>query len=367
MSPVSLKDIARQLGISSAAVSKALNNLPGISDTLRMKVRTMAEAAGYQKHLQGRRAGRASGMKFIVVLYGRIGGHLIDEIQLATDPEIRRRGYHEIRYLIDITKDLLSQDKKDLLVETIFREPGVVGVLACYIKLSDVHISRLQERGIGVVLLENETEFGRCVTIDNYKASRKAVRHLITLNRKRIGCIMPQEDTDHVWKARLDGYRKALKEKGIPYDPSLIVYENVFDMEEAGKATLQLLRHKSRVDAILYGSDLQAYGGLKALRTEKVNVPKNVAVIGFDDMPFNTVVEPTLSSVRQPIGKMAQTGIRLLFDSIEKEDYSHRTIRLDAELVLRESCPALSPRRRSRSIARRPSAITAVDVARPTA
>ncbi len=339
MSPVSLKDIASQLGISSAAVSKALNNLPGISDTLRMKVRTMAEAAGYAKHLQN---SRASGMKFIVVLYGRIGGHLLDEIQASSDKEIQRRGYHEIRYLIDITRDVLSQDKKDLLVETIFREPGVVGVLACYVKLSDVHIARLQERGIGVVLLENETEFGRCVTIDNFKASRKAVRQFIAMNRRRIGCIMPQEEIDHVWKARMDGYRKALKEKDLPYDPSLIVYENVFDMEEAGKATLQLLRRKPRVDAILYGSDLQAYGGLKALRAAKIKVPKDVAVIGFDDMPFNTVVEPSLSSVRQPIETMAQTGIRLLFDSIEKGDFAHRSIQLDTELVLRESCPGRS-------------------------
>ena len=294
----SLHDIARELDISTAAVSKALNDLPGISNELRLKIKKTAEAMGYTKHLRrARQSERESGMKFIVVLYGRIGGHLIEEIQM-----------------------------------------GVVGVLACYIKLSDVHIARLQERHIAVTLLENQTEFGRCVTIDNFKASHKAVRKLISMGRRRIGCIMPQEDVDHVWQDRLNGYRKALKETRVPYDPSLIVYENFVGMKEAELATLQLLQRRPDTDAILYGCDHQAFGGLKALQRAERRVPQQVAVIGFDDMPYDHIVQPSLSSVRQPIRKMAETGLRFLFESIEKGDYSHRAAVLDTELILRGSC-----------------------------
>ncbi len=335
----SLQDIAKELDISTAAVSKALNDLPGIGNELRLKIKKTAEAMGYTKHLRrARQSERESGMKFIVVLYGRIGGHLIEEIQMAVGEEIRQRGYHEIHHLIDVTRDLQAHDRKDQLVETLLREPGVVGVLACYIKLSDVHIARLQERHIAVTLLENQTEFGRCVTIDNFKASHKAVRKLIAMGRRRIGCIMPQEEVDHVWQDRLNGYRKALKETRVPYDPSLIVYENLVGMKEAELATLQLLQRRPDTDAILYGCDHQAFGGLKALQRAGRRVPQQVAVIGFDDMPYDHIVQPSLSSVRQPIRKMAETGLRLLFESIEKGDYSHRAAVLDTELILRGSC-----------------------------
>ena len=336
-SEASLKDIAKELGVSTAAVSKALNDLPGVSDALRLKAKRTAEVLGYGKHLQSGVRGQR-GLKFIVVLYGHVGGNLMQEIQAGTDEEIRRRGFLELRYLIDVSKELYTEDRKEMFLDTILREPGIAGVLSCYIKLSDVSIQRLQEHRIPVVLLENQTEYGRCVTIDQFKASHKAVEKLIALGRKRIGCIMPSEDVDHVWRARIDGYRKAIKEKNLTYDPGLIVYENNVGMSDGALATRTLLERKPDVDAILFGSDWQAYGGMKALKDAERRIPQDIAIIGFDDLESNAIVDPPLSSVRQPIRKMAKTGLHLLFDAMDKNDYSHRAIVLDTELRLRASC-----------------------------
>jgi len=336
---VSLKDIAKALDISTAAASKALNDLPGVSDALRLRVKKTAEAMGYTKYLRASLVNAYErSMKFIVVLYGRIGGHLIEHIQAAIDDKIRRRGYYEVRYLIDVTKDLQAEEAKELFLKNIIKEKGVVGVLACYIKLSDVLIDKLYEHQLPVVLLENQTDFGRCVTIDNFKASYKATIKLVELGRRRVGCVMAQEDVDHVWRDRLEGYKRALKDKGRAYDPGLIVYDNWVSLEGGELATKTLLAKRADVDAILYGSDLQAYGGMRGLRALQKRIPQDVAMIGFDDMEYNSIVEPPLSSVRQPIRKMADVGLALLFDSIENKDFSHRAVTLDTELILRGSC-----------------------------
>lgn len=335
---VTLRDIARELGVSTAAVSKALNDLPGVSDALRLRVKKMADRLGYAKYLRASVVNAYErSLKFLVVLYGRIGEHIIHEIQRGIEGPIRKKGYCELRYLIDVTQEPRAEQMKELFLRKIAHEKGVVGILSCYLKLSDVLIAQLYERGLPVVLLENATDFGRCVVFDNVKSSYRATAHLLNRGRRRIGCILPHEDIDHVWRDRLEGYKRALREAGVAYDPTRIVNENFVGVNFGAEATLQLLRARPDVDAILYGSDLQAYGGLKALRQMGRRVPEDVAVIGFDDMEFNEAVVPRLSSVRLPVRKMAQLGMQLLTDSIEKGDLTPRQIVLDTELVLRES------------------------------
>ncbi|MBN1506200.1 MAG: LacI family DNA-binding transcriptional regulator [Sedimentisphaerales bacterium] len=335
---VSLKDIARELNVSTSAVSRALNDLPGVSDTLRLRIKEAAARMGYQKYLKASLVNvYERNMKFIVILYGPIGGHLVEQIQWGIDDRIRKKGYFELRYMIDTFHDLRSEDTKELFLNRVSQERGVVGVLSCYVYLTDVLLARLYKRQIPVVLLENFTDYGRCVTIDNVKASYRAVAKFVELGRRRIALIMPPPGAEHVWNDRLAGYKKALKEGGLEYDPTLIVHENWVAVGGGGHATRELLAQKPDVDAILYAGDKQAYGGLKVLRDTGRRVPQDVAVIGFDDEEADTVMQPTLSSVRQPIRKMAETGLGLLLDSIEKGDLAHRAVQLDTELILRGS------------------------------
>ena len=336
---VTIKDIAKELKISIAAASKALNDLPGVSDPLRLKVKKTAETMGYKKYLRSSLINAYErNLKFIVVLYGRIGGHLMEQLEAGIDDNIRKRGYYELRYLIDVSKELNSEEKKELFLDTILREKGVAGVLACYLKISDVLIAKLYKNKIPVALLENYTDFGRCITIDNVKASYRTVGKLIELGHRKIGCIMAQEDIDHVWADRLEGYKKALKDKEIGYDPTLIVYENSVGINEAGLATKELLEKDPQITAILYGSDRQAYGGMSALRELGKRIPEDIAIIGFDDIELNKILTPSLSSVRQPIKELGELGINMLFESIEKNDFSHKSVVLDTELMLRGSC-----------------------------
>ena len=336
---VSLRDIAKQLNVSTAAVSRALNDLPGVSDELRLRVKETTARLGYIKHLRPAPGnGPERTMKFIAVLYGPVGGNIVGELERGIDEVIRRKGYYELRYLVDTLHLHRTEAAKEAFLGKIVAETGIAGILSCYVPLSDVIISKMYRLNVPVVLVDNQTEFGRCVTTNSIKASQKAVAKLIELGRQHIGCIMPPEDADHIWADRLMGYRRALKEHGYPYDPSLIVYENFVAIKPGGLATRALLQQNPKVDAILYGSDTLACGGMKMLRDLGRKVPDDIAVIGFDDEDFDTVLQPTLSSIRQPIRKMGEVGLGLLFDSIEKGDLSHRHIEMETELMVRGSC-----------------------------
>lgn len=215
----------------------------------------------------------------------------------------------------------------------------MVGVATCYFRLSDVLLQRLYQAGMRVVMMEHAAEFGRCVTIDQARAAHRATRHMALRGRKRIGYVLPAEDEAPVWRQRLDGYRRALRERRLSYNPARIVHPDWVGVATGERATRELLQRAPDTDGILYGSDTLAAGGLHALRLLNKKVPDDIAVIGFDDEEFPPVLVPPLTSVRQPIEKMAQTALQLLIESIQKRDTSPRAVKLDTELVLRESCP----------------------------
>ena len=185
-------------------------------------------------------------------------------------------------------------------------------------------------------MLNQFTDFGRCVYIDNVAASYNATMSIIKQNKKNIACIIPDESTSDVWRDRLIGYKKALTESGLPYNPNMVVYENTFVVDESERLIRRLMSEMP-IDGLVFSSDVQAYGGIKALKKMNIRIPEDVAIIGFDDLPYNTVVEPHLSSVMQPIVDLGKKGAEILLDTIENKDYSHCAIKFDTEVTIRES------------------------------
>lgn len=337
--PVTIADLARALDISVAAVSKALNDLPGVSDPLRLKVKKLAASRGYAHYVHPNVHHQAArSMRFITVIYGRAGGHLMEQIQSGVDQRIRQAGYYELRYLVDESKELYTEARKELFLEAVLKEKGVAGVLVVFAEMPDNLIAKMYRSGIPVVLLNNYTDFGKCVTIDNRKAMRQAVARLVELGHRRIGCIMAPERVAAVWRDRHEGYRAALKEHQLPYNPEYVVYEESFDMKQSGLCTRQLLTSCPDVTAIVFGSDLQAFGGLKALKEMGKRVPDEVAILGFDDLAYDRLIEPSLSSIAQPIEQMGELGIKMLLKAIEGRDFAHEAVTLETKCQLRGSC-----------------------------
>jgi LacI family transcriptional regulator len=175
------------------------------------------------------------------------------------------------------------------------------------------------------------------VDADNVSGARMAMEHLIRLGHRRIatitgplGMIASQD--------RLSGYRQALEARGIPVEEELIVEGDY--TEASGTAAMQRLLPASP-SAVFVASDMMAIGALKAIRQADLQVPQDIALVGFDDIPIASAIEPALTTVRQPIERMASMAVEVLLSMLEtssKEEVPVQRIVLPTELVIRASC-----------------------------
>jgi DNA-binding LacI/PurR family transcriptional regulator len=333
---VTIKDIAKEAGVSIAAVSKALNDRPGISLSLKRKITEIAQRLSYIPYIKARQTGMyAHPLKFITALYAYAGERLIRDIQNGINGILADSGFYELRHTVHT--QLYAKERKQIFIDKILQDKGVKGVMSVFLKLSDAEIAGFQKADIPVVLLNNYCGCGKCVIIDNVEASSEATKALIELGRKNIGLIMPEETTEQVWEVRLKGYRKALEGANIGYNPHLINYEHSFDLKGSAYATKVLLDREPKIDAILYGSDMQAYGGMEVIKEMGKRIPEDIAVIGFDDMFFSKITTPPLTSVKQPMFEMGKEAAALLLEAIKKKDFSHKVVTLKSQLILRQS------------------------------
>jgi LacI family transcriptional regulator len=173
------------------------------------------------------------------------------------------------------------------------------------------------------------------VDVDNVEGSHTAASHLIRLGYRRIATITGPLNTP-VGLDRRQGYLNALTERGRPVDESLLV-EGDFT-EVGGYVAMQRLLVQRPPEAIFVASDTMALGALRALRNAGLSVPKDVAVVGFDDLPSSSVSDPPLTTIRQPIARIGSQAVRTLLDILENGLQTPRQIIMTTQLVIRNSC-----------------------------
>jgi DNA-binding LacI/PurR family transcriptional regulator len=333
-----IKDIAKEAGVSISAVSKALNNKGGISLEIKRKIERIAESLGYSPFIKSRQTGMyASPLKYVAVMFPAADEFLSKEIQRGIDSVLSDSGYLQIRHNLNEPSEKFDELRKEIFVDTILQDKAIVGLISVFIPLTDSTVAKLEKNGLAAVQLNQYSSYGNNVVIDNVDAAYGAVKALIESGRKKIGLIMPKETVESVWADRLGGYKKALAEAGMEYNPYWTVHEHLFSPKESALAARTLLNREPGIDAILFGSDIQAYGGLEALRELGKVVPGDVAVMGFDDLPFSGLTNPPLSSVSQPMFEMGKTGAQLLFDVLKKRSTGHKSVALRSRIVLRRS------------------------------
>ncbi len=336
---ITINSIARELNVSPTTVSFVLNNKPCVSDILRAKVLKYVEEIGYKPYISSRKDGMYDkSLPLIGIIYAAAGGHLVDEIQRGINYSLKKSRYYELRYTFDNIHDLNYEAAKEIFFNRLISNGNIRGLIIIFLNISDVLISRLFKKNIPVVLLNNKTDYGMCVYIDNYNAIFKATESLINLGHKNIGYLTLDPTREQVWQDRFNGYKHALKKHKITYDPSLVEYLMEYDLLESKVATQKFLKENPKITAILYGSDLQAYGGMMGIKKLGLKIPNDICIIGFDDMAPNIAFDPPLSSIKQPMTEMGKIGAQLLMDAIkEKNSIKQVSVKLDAELIIRES------------------------------
>jgi LacI family transcriptional regulator len=331
---LTIKDIARLAEVSTATVSMILNNKDGnISTATREKVLRIVKENNYIPNTMARS---------LVTRQTKTIGLVIPDIANPFFPELARGAEDkasEVGYSIIYcnTDDDLEKEEKYI---NMLAEKMVDGIVFTQSAKRTGEVSPIDRGTIPVVLIDRDMESSNVkgkVLVDNLEGAYKGVKHLIDKGCKKIAFITGAL-TSNTAKDRLAGYKKALEESGLQYNASY-VRAGQYKTQWGLAAIKQMLDEGLSFDAVFCGNDLIAISVIKALKNNGYNIPADIAVVGFDDIYMASVVEPGLTTVKQPIYEMGYKAVELLIEVLEKPEkgIEQKKIILDTELIIRSS------------------------------
>lgn len=323
--PVTISFIAENAGVSIPTVSKVINGRSGVAPDTRARVEALVNQYGYRK------PGLLTRSKMMELVF--------DEIEHMWGIEIIRGVEHvarEHRMAVVLTE--FGPQRSTIrywIDDTLSRRPACVVTVA---QLSEEQRDQLRARGIPYVVLDPTTELPDGVPFvgaTNWTGGRSAARHLIQLGHRRIA-IIGGPDQILCCRARLDGYRSAIDAAGLPLDADLVIRAEL-TVEDGQAAAFALLNRADRPTAIFACNDLQALGVYRAARGLGLCIPGDLSVVGFDDLPVAALVDPPLTTVRQPLTEMAVAATELALALGRGETPSQTGIELATTLIHRQS------------------------------
>jgi LacI family transcriptional regulator len=330
--PVSLKDLADELGISISTVSRALKDNPIIGPELTQKVKDLAIARNYIPNPLAMGLLRQQ-TKMIGVIVPDLVTHFYSSIISGIEEVAKENGYY---ILIASSNESLEKEKEavDNLLKT-----RVEGIIACISQETNSfeHFNKLIQNEFPLVFFDRVAESLKApsVTVDGSQAAENVTCHFYKNGYRRIAYISGPEHLN-ISKHRKQGYLNGLKECGLNFNPELLVETNLNAMD-ATLATQKLLSLKPLPDAIFGINDTVVFAAMKEIKKHKLRIPEDIALVGFTDEFHSTVVEPTLTSVTHPTLQMGREAARLFFEQIEKGTNSSEEIVLPTNLIIRES------------------------------
>jgi DNA-binding LacI/PurR family transcriptional regulator len=334
-----LRDVAALAGVSVKTVSNVVNGYQFVRPDTRDRVKAAIAKVGYQPNLAARnlRAGRTG---VIGLAVPELKFSYFAELADAVLEAARRRGYV---VLIEQTGgdrttelELLRGSRVAMMDGLLFSPLGLsnddVGVLEV-----DYPLVLLGER-----IFNAPSDH---VTMENVEGAATAVRHLLSIGRRRV-VVLGAHEGEEVGSAalRLQGYRAALAEVGVDFDPTLVAYRQGWHRTDGAEAMRELLARDVQFDAVFALNDELALGALRTLFHEGVRVPEDVAVVGFDNVAEAQFAMPSLTTIDPNRAQIAETAVEALVERIAERDAKNRAaprvFTVPASLVARESAPA---------------------------
>jgi DNA-binding LacI/PurR family transcriptional regulator len=316
-----LSAIAAQAGVSVSTVSKVRSGGTDVAPATRARVAALLRQHGHQVVVS------AGGFGVVDMLIGALNGPWSEELLRGAVEAADDLG---VSVLVNTATDPAAYTR--WLDRVTAR--GTSGVLSVLREPSAADLRRLSRAKIPLVLIDppREPTAGiRSVGTTNWQGGLSATRHLIELGHRRIAVICGLPD---LWssQARLEGYRAALAEAGLTADERLVC-RGKLSPEGARDVTAALLDLPDPPTAVVAGNDGQAFGVLQALGERGLHAPRDLSVIGFDDVPIATWASPQLTTIRQPLAAMAGTALRLLLSGAREPHH----VELATTLVVRQS------------------------------
>lgn len=328
---VTIKDVAREAGVSIATVSRVFNNVGPVDEQTRRHVRQIARQLKYVPNAAGRSLSTRR-TDAIGLLLPDLFGEFFSEVLRGSDQTAQQSHYH-------LVVSSSHNNKEEIQAALAMMRGRVDGLVIMSPHIDAETLNENLPQTLPVVLLNCyvETDGFDSLNIDNFGGALAMVSHLIGHNHSRIAVIKGIEQNFDA-SERLRGYRTAMQQAGKSVDPR---YETVGGFSEAGgyEAARQLLAVSPRPTAIFACNDSMAIGALSALRDAGIQVPEEIALAGFDDVPIASYLTPTLTSVKVGIHNLGVQAIETALHAVRNKNAHHKhQVLLPTSLSLRESC-----------------------------
>jgi LacI family transcriptional regulator len=324
---VTIGDVAAQAGVSIATVSKVINGRYGVAPATLDRVQAVIDELGYESSLVARslRSRRTNVLGIVVADIEPFSAELLKGAGAA----IRERGYELIVYSgSGHGKDHSGWERRYISRLGGTLTDGIILVTPTVVDVDD---------STPVVAVDPHTGPSRLPSVhsDNLAGAITATRHLLQLGHRRIGFLAGRPDLESA-RQREQGYRQALADAGIAVDPNLIRVGD-YELEMSQKPARQLLTLDDRPTAVFAANDLSAMQTMHVARTLGLDIPGDVSVVGFDNIPESALIEPPLTTIDQSIQEMGRRAVELLIDVIEGETGRAQQVTLPTRLVVRQS------------------------------
>ncbi len=335
MNPPTIYDVAKAAGVSTATVSKVINNTGRISEKTKEKINRIIEDLNFRPNVI------ASAMKGkstyqIAFLIPDVSNPVYAEYLKQIEERGQELGYNIVMCSTD------DQAEKEARHINLLKQRRIDGFIIASKFKNVALLKQLISEKFPVVLFAHERpELSvSSVTVDDYIGGYMAASHLLALGHQRIGIIAEDSVSS---KERIRGYKSALSEADITVEDNLIVISGpaVLDAEIA---VAKLLDREDRPTAIFGCNDLLAIGVLQASRARGIQVPEQLSVIGFDDTQLCSIVSPKLTSISQPIRELSKEVTDMMIRKIEQNEAPKQRVRMLPEISVKESTARIHDR-----------------------
>jgi LacI family transcriptional regulator len=332
-----IQDIAERAGVSQMTVSRVLNNRPDVAPATRKRIEEVIKELDYRPSELARGL-RSKRTKTIGLIVPDSSNPFFAEIAKGVEDEGYEAGYSVI--LCNSAK----MPERELKYLDLLQAKGVDGIIFITTTTQIDQIRPLIDHGIPVVMFYRDPGDLNVDTfkIDNYSSGYLATRHLADLGHQNIACIRPGS-TETPSAKRVDGYKQALEDCGLSWNPDLMRQgDNLLSGGE--RAARQLLEGEYSFSAIFACNDAMAIGAMRALRSYGYRIPEDISVVGIDDIILASYAEPALTTVAQPKEAAGHQAVQYLIQRIEG-DYNggpRKTV-LETKLITRASCTQFKP------------------------
>lgn len=326
---ISLKDLAHELGVSIATVSRALRSSPEIGQEMQEKVKALAKQLNYRPNPFAQSL-RKEAPRIIGVVLPNLVTHFYAAVLDGIEDEARKAGYSVI------SANTHENCEDEVRAIDNFINLHVEGIIACLSQNTTdySHFEEISQMGIPLVFLGRTClpEKFSCVTANGDEAAQEATQHLIDTGSRRIAFIGGPNHLDMV-RRRKHGYLEALRENRIPIDRELVACDQI-DFDWAVETTTKLLQMENRPDAILAFNDIVTFAAFTAIKQKGLRIPEDVALIGFTDDLHAQYVTPQMSAIEDQSYKMGRVAYDLLQKCINGDPKKYKKI-VPQKLVIR--------------------------------